>query len=79
MIRIPTHRVPTHPSEMLLEEFLIPMGLTQGDLADTIAYKRGRVFIIDRFRRNVKNEDLTPMVVQQTQKSAPLIKTIDFR
>jgi len=27
MIRIPTHRVPTHPSEMLLEEFLIPMGL----------------------------------------------------
>ena len=38
MIRIPTHEVPTHPSEMLLEEFLIPMGLTQGDLADTIAY-----------------------------------------
>ncbi|MGB5616579.1 MAG: hypothetical protein WBM78_07060 [Desulfobacterales bacterium] len=41
MIRIPTHTVPTHPSEMLLEEFLIPMGLTQKDLADTIAYKEG--------------------------------------
>ncbi len=26
--------------------------------------KRGRVFIIDRFRHNVKNEDLTPMVAQ---------------
>jgi hypothetical protein len=27
MIRIPTHTVPTHPGEMLLEEFLVPMGL----------------------------------------------------
>jgi len=27
MIRIPpTHRAPTHPDEMLLEEFLKPMG-----------------------------------------------------
>ncbi|PIX21830.1 MAG: addiction module antidote protein, HigA family, partial [Deltaproteobacteria bacterium CG_4_8_14_3_um_filter_45_9] len=25
MIRIPTHREPTHPGEMLLEEFLNPM------------------------------------------------------
>ena len=29
MLRIPTHRVPTHPGEMLLEEFIIPMQLTQ--------------------------------------------------
>ena len=36
MIRIPTHRAPTHPGEMLLEEFLNPMGLTQRDLADSI-------------------------------------------
>lgn len=41
MIRIPTHTVLTHPSEMLLEEFLIPMGLTQKDLEDIIAYKGG--------------------------------------
>ena len=26
MVRIPTHREPTHPGEMLLEEFLAPMG-----------------------------------------------------
>ena len=25
MVRVPTHRSPTHPGEMLLEEFLIPM------------------------------------------------------
>ena len=33
MVRVPTHRTPTHPGEILLEEFLIPMGLTQRDLA----------------------------------------------
>ncbi|MGI8980202.1 MAG: HigA family addiction module antitoxin [Pirellulaceae bacterium] len=36
MIRVPTHRPPTHPGEMLLEEFLIPMKLTQRGLADSI-------------------------------------------
>ena len=29
MVRVPTNRTPTHPGEMLLEEFLMPMGLTQ--------------------------------------------------
>jgi antitoxin HigA-1 len=33
MVRIPTHREPTHPGEMLLEEFLIPMNITQRELA----------------------------------------------
>lgn len=31
--RIPTHREPTHPGEMLLEEFLRPLGLTQRECA----------------------------------------------
>jgi len=39
MALIPTHREPTHPGEMLLEEFLIPMGLTQRELADAITEK----------------------------------------
>lgn len=29
MMRIPQHRPPTHPGEMLLEEYLKPLGLTQ--------------------------------------------------
>lgn len=33
MIRIPTDRVPTHPGEMLLQEFLIPMSITPQELA----------------------------------------------
>jgi len=35
-MRIPTHRPPTHPGEMLLEEFLEPMGLTSQALAEKI-------------------------------------------
>jgi antitoxin HigA-1 len=36
MICIPTHRPPTHPGEMLQTEFLLPLGLTQRELADAI-------------------------------------------
>ena len=36
MIRIPTHRPPTHPGEMLQAAFLLPLGLTQRELADAI-------------------------------------------
>ena len=36
MIRVPSDRTPTHPGEMLVEEFLKPMGLTQRELAEAI-------------------------------------------
>jgi addiction module HigA family antidote len=36
MVRIPTHRQPTHPGEMLVEEFLLPLQITQRELADAI-------------------------------------------
>ena len=36
MIRVPTHRPPTHPGEMLVEEFLTPMGIKESDLAEFI-------------------------------------------
>lgn len=36
MVRIPTEREPPHPGEMLLEEFLVPMSMTQRELADAI-------------------------------------------
>lgn len=36
MVRIPTHRMPTHPGEMLLEEFLKPMGVSQKHLSVAI-------------------------------------------
>ena len=36
MVRIPTDREPTHPGEMLLQEFLLPLGVSQRDLAAAI-------------------------------------------
>jgi addiction module HigA family antidote len=53
MIRVPTHRVPTHPGEMLLEEFLAPMNLTQRELADAIHVPYQRVNEIVHQRRGM--------------------------
>jgi addiction module HigA family antidote len=53
MVRVPTHRVPTHPGEMLLAEFLGPMDLTQRELADAIAVPYQRVNEIVNGRRGV--------------------------
>lgn len=52
-VRIPTHRVPTHPGEMLLEEFLLPMGITQRELADAIEVPYQRVNEIVHGKRGV--------------------------
>lgn len=43
MVRVPTHRAPTHPGEMLREEFLRPLGLTQVELAARIGVSYPRV------------------------------------
>lgn len=53
MIRIPTHRAPTHPGEMLLEEFLIPMGLSQRELATAIRVSYQRVNDLVNGRRGM--------------------------
>jgi addiction module HigA family antidote len=53
MFKIPTHREPTHPGEMLLEEFLIPMGLTQKQLADAIHVPYQRINEIVNGKRGI--------------------------
>lgn len=53
MVRVPTDRAPTHPGEMLLEEFLVPFGLTQRDLADAIEVPYQRVNEIINGRRGI--------------------------
>ena len=52
-MRIPTHREPTHPGEMLREEFLAPLAMTQLDLAEAIRTPYQRVNEIVRGRRGV--------------------------
>ncbi len=53
MVRVPTHRAPTHPGEMLLEEFLVPMSLTQRELADAIHVPYQRINELVNGRRGV--------------------------
>ena len=53
MIRVPTHREPTHPGEMLLEEFLKPMELSQRELADGIRVPYQRVNELINRRRGI--------------------------
>lgn len=53
MIRIPTHRTPTHPGEMLLEEFLRPMEITQRELADAIHVPYQRINQIINGKRGI--------------------------
>ena len=53
MVRIPTHRPPTHPGEMLLEEFLLPMQITQRELADAIHVPYQRVNELVNQRRGI--------------------------
>lgn len=53
MVRVPTHREPTHPGEMLLEEFLKPMSLSQRDLAEAIHVPYQRVNELVNRKRGV--------------------------
>ncbi len=53
MVRIPVHREPTHPGEMLIEEFLHPMQITQRELADAIHVSYQRVNELVNQKRGV--------------------------
>jgi addiction module HigA family antidote len=50
---IPKHRAPTHPGEMLLKEFLTPMGLTQVDAAEKMGISLNRLNELIRRKRGV--------------------------
>ena len=53
---LPKNRIPTHPGEILLEEFLNPLGVTQTQFADHIGVPIQRVNEIVRGRRGVSSE-----------------------
>jgi len=53
MVRVPSHRQPTHPGYMLLEEFLKPMNLTQRELAEGIYVPYQRVNEIVNGKRGI--------------------------
>ncbi len=53
MARLPKNAPPTHPGEMLLEEFLKPLGMTQVELAERVHVSYPRVNEIVRCKRGI--------------------------
>jgi antitoxin HigA-1 len=53
---LPTHRPPTAPGEMLLEEFLKPRGVTQVELASRMGVPIQRVNTIVNGKRGITAE-----------------------
>jgi addiction module HigA family antidote len=51
--RLPTNRPPTHPGEMLLEEFLIPLGITQSAFAVRLGVSFPRLNEVINAKRGV--------------------------
>lgn len=51
--RLPTHRPPTHPGEMLLEEFLKPLGITQSAFAVQLGVSFPRLNEVINAKRGV--------------------------
>lgn len=53
MVRIPSHRPPTHPGKLLLKQFLIPMKVSQSQLAREIGVTFARVNELINAKRGV--------------------------
>ena len=53
MVRVPKYRSPIHPDEMLQEEFLIPLELTQRQLANAIHVPYQRINEIINGKRGI--------------------------
>jgi addiction module HigA family antidote len=53
---LPRHRIATHPGQILLQEFLEPMGLTQAELARALAIPLNRVNELVRGKRGITPE-----------------------
>ena len=66
---LPTHRLPTHPGEVLLEEFLNPLGLTQVAFAHHIGVPVQRVNEVVRGKRGVTPE--TAWLFSQALETTP--------
>jgi addiction module HigA family antidote len=53
MSKLPTHRRPVHPGEVLLEDFLRPLGITQKEAAVRLRISYPRINEIVNGRRGV--------------------------
>ena len=67
--RLPTHQPPTHPGEMLLEEFLKPLGISQSASAIQLGVSFPRLNEVVNGRRSV-TPDTALRLAQVTGMSA---------
>ncbi|WP_026848990.1 HigA family addiction module antitoxin [Gemmatimonas phototrophica] len=67
--RLPTHRPPTHPGEMLLEEFLKPLGISQSAFAIQLGVSFPRLNEVINAKRSV-TPDTALRLAQVTGMSA---------
>jgi len=51
--RLPKHRRPTHPGEVFLEDFLIPLDLTQKEAAELLGISYPRMNEVVKGRRSI--------------------------
>ena len=66
---IPKHREPSHPGEILLQEFLQPMNLSQVELARRMAVPVQRVNTLINGKRNMTAE--TAILLSRVLKTSP--------
>jgi antitoxin HigA-1 len=66
---LPKHRAPTHPGEILLEEFLKPTGMTQTTLAEKMGVPIQRVNTLINGKRDVTAE--TAILLARTFETTP--------
>ncbi|MBW4549585.1 MAG: HigA family addiction module antidote protein [Aphanocapsa sp. GSE-SYN-MK-11-07L] len=66
---IPTHRIPTHPGVILLEEFLEPMNITQVALAHHLNIPIQRINEIIKGKRGITPE--TAWLLSQAFNTTP--------
>jgi addiction module HigA family antidote len=66
---IPKHRKPTHPGEILLKEFLEPLGMSQVELAKTMGVPVQRVNTLIAGKRGITAS--TALLLAQVLKTTP--------
>lgn len=66
---LPNNRIPTHPGEILQEEFLGPLDLTQVDLAKHLGVPVQRINEIVRGKRGITPQ--TAWLLAQALKTSP--------
>lgn len=68
-MRIPEHRIPTHPGKILAEEFLKPLRITQSCFAEHLGVPVGRISRIIHGRAPVTAE--TAWLLAQALRTTP--------